>query len=44
MHIAESVAREKGILRNDCITHGWWKRFLNAKEIYHSEEVIVRLM
>ena len=31
MHSAESVAREKGILKKDCITHGWWNRFLERQ-------------
>ena len=28
MHIAEAVAREKGKLKKEKITHGWWNRFL----------------
>ena len=31
MHIAESVAREKGILKKDRITHGWCNRFLERQ-------------
>ena len=26
--IAENVAKEKGILRSNCISNGWWRRFL----------------
>ena len=32
MHIAESVATEKGILRKDRISQGWWHRFLERQE------------
>ena len=28
MHIAESVAKEKGVLSKKCIINGWWRRFL----------------
>ena len=32
MHIAESVATEKVILRKDRISQGWWHRFLERQE------------
>ena len=31
MHIAEAVVREKGTLKNEQITHGWWNRFLQRQ-------------
>ena len=32
MHIAETVAAEKGVLRKDRISQGWWKRFFETQE------------
>ena len=29
--IAESVAKEKDILKKECITSGWWNRFLKRQ-------------
>ena len=31
LKIAESVAKEKHILRHDKITQGWWQRFMETK-------------
>lgn len=31
MHIAESVPREKGILKKKCISHGWWSQFIECQ-------------
>ena len=31
MHIAETVVREKGNLRKEKITHGWWNRLLQQQ-------------
>ncbi len=31
MHIAESVARDKNMLKKGYITHGWWNRFLERQ-------------
>ena len=31
MHIAEAVVREKGTLKKENITHGWWNRFLQRQ-------------
>ena len=32
MLIAESVAKDKAVLRKESISHGWWNRFLNRQE------------
>ena len=32
MHIAEAVATEKGVLRKDRISQGWWNRFFDRQE------------
>ena len=32
MHIAQSVANEKGILRRSQISHGWWARFVQRQQ------------
>ena len=31
MRIAEAVVREKGSLKKEKITHGWWNRFLQRQ-------------
>jgi len=33
MHIAESVAKEKDVLRKKCISNGWWRWFLGRKPL-----------
>ncbi len=35
MHIAESVARDKNMLKKGYITHGWWNRFLERDSTAH---------
>ena len=32
MNIVQSVADEKGILRSNRITHGWWQRFIQRQK------------
>ena len=32
MHVVESIAREKGVLRKNRITHGWWNRYLQRQD------------
>ena len=32
MHITQSVANEKGILRKTQISHGWWARFIERQQ------------
>ena len=31
MHNADSVARERGMVKKVNISHGWWNRFLNRQ-------------
>jgi len=31
MCIAQSIAKEKNVLRKDKITHGWWKKFVERQ-------------
>ena len=31
MRIAQSVAQDKGALKKDRISHGWWSRFLQRQ-------------
>ena len=31
MCIAQSTAMEKGVLRKDRITHGWWQKFVKRQ-------------
>ena len=31
MHVVESIAREKGVLRKNRITRGWWNRYLQRQ-------------
>ena len=32
MHLAQSVANEKGIIRKAQISHGWWARFIERQQ------------